>query len=441
MATPIIMPKQGQSVESCIITKWNKKVGDSVSVGDVLFSYETDKASFEEESKVEGKMLAIFFDEGDDVECLTNVCVIGQEGEDFSVYAPNSEAEKEPPAEVKEAVAEEVKPATIEIQPVSQDGGIKISPRARNLAEKSGVDIKQIAPTGPMGRIIERDVQGAIAEGKLVTVGAKEQYSKSSFAVSGTGIGGRVTTADLSSPQAQSVLASTSQYDEVKLSNIRKLIAKSMHASLSNSAQLTLNSSFDAGDILSFRKKLKENAEAAGNINITITDIIVWAVSRALMKHREFNAHFMGDTMRLFNTANVGIACDTPRGLMVPTLFGADRLSLAEISNSSKALTGACREGTISPDLLTGGTFTVTNLGTLGVESFTPVLNPPQTGILGVCALTERTKNGVPYSAMGLSLTFDHRAVDGAPAARFLQEVVHILENFSITLALTGGIF
>jgi pyruvate dehydrogenase E2 component (dihydrolipoamide acetyltransferase) len=120
---------------------------------------------------------------------------------------------------------------------------------------------------------------------------------------------------------------------------------------------------------------------------------------------------------------------------MVPTLFNADKLSLSEISVKSKELTSACREGTINPDLLTGGTFTVTNLGTLGVESFTPVLNPPQTGILGVCGITERTRNDVPYPAMGLSLTFDHRAVDGAPSARFLQEVVKKLENFSLTLA------
>ena len=158
-------------------------------------------------------------------------------------------------------------------------------------------------------------------------------------------------------------------------------------------------------------------------------------VSRALLNHKELNAHFLGDTMRLFSGAHVGIACDTPRGLMVPTLFNADKLSLSEISVKSKELTSACREGTINPDLLTGGTFTVTNLGTLGVESFTPVLNPPQTGILGVCGITERTRNDVPYPAMGLSLTFDHRAVDGAPSARFLQEVVKKLENFSLTLA------
>ena len=139
-----------------------------------------------------------------------------------------------------------------------------------------------------------------------------------------------------------------------------------MHQSLAQSAQLTLNTTFDASDIIEFRKKLKEKAEELGLPKITINDIIVYVVSRALLNHKELNAHFLGDTMRLFSGAHVGIACDTPRGLMVPTLFNADKLSLSEISVKSKELTSACREGTINPDLLTGGTFTVTNLGTWG---------------------------------------------------------------------------
>lgn len=440
MATAVIMPKQGQSVESCIITKWHKKPGDKVNVGDVLFSYETDKASFEEESKVEGTMLAVFFEEGDDVECLLNVCVIGEEGEDYSQFKPKSEDDEEEVAPAEQAEQEEQQaPAVATEAPIAQSNDfIKISPRAKGLAERSGADIRFAQPTGASGRIIERDVQRVIEQGKLVTPAAAGEYAGMQ-AVAGTGLGGRVTTADLSAaaPIAATVQqAAATPFEEVKLSNIRKIIAKSMHASLANSAQLTLNTTFDASDILAFRKKLKENAQELGLPNITINDIIVYAVSRALLNHKELNAHFLGDTMKLFNSANIGIACDTPRGLMVPTLFNADTLSLSEISVQSKELTSACKEGTINPDLLTGGTFTITNLGTLGVESFTPVLNPPQTGILGVCNITERTKNGVAYPAMGLSMTFDHRAVDGAPCARFLQEVVKKLENFSLTLSI-----
>ncbi|MDR0406002.1 MAG: 2-oxo acid dehydrogenase subunit E2 [Clostridiales bacterium] len=443
MATPVIMPKQGQSVESCIITQWNKKVGDKVSAGEVLFAYETDKASFEEESPVEGTLLAVFFEEGDDVECLLNVCVIGAEGEEFSQFAPTDGAEAAAAVQTTEPQAPEPQAAELTAQPAQQGGFMKISPRAKNLAEKSGADLRFAQPSGPNGRMIARDVEAVIAQGKTATPAAREQYALTETPLQGSGLGGRVTTADLTAPvlsgSAEAVSSYTAEtpYEEVKLSNIRKLIAKSMHASLANSAQLTLNSSFDAAEILAFRKKLKAGAEALRLPNITLNDIIVYAVSRALRNHKELNAHFTGDTTRLFRAANVGIACDTPRGLMVPTLFHADALSLAEIAKQSKALTNACKEGTISPDLLTGGTFTITNLGTLGVESFTPVLNPPQTGILGVCGITERTKNGAAYPAMGLSLTFDHRAVDGAPAARFLQEVAASLENFSLTLAVS----
>lgn len=444
MATPVIMPKQGQSVESCIITKWHKNVGDKVNVGDVLFSYETDKASFEEEAKVEGTMLAMFFEEGDDVECLLNVCVIGEEGEDFAQFDPrgegaSSEAAQEAP---KEEAAAPAPQAAALAQPAEASDFVKISPRARNLAQRSGADIRFAQPTGPNGRIIERDVEAVIAAGKMVTPAAAQEYAGMEGAVEGTGIGGRVTTADLSKAQAPAQAAFSQpasdvpEYEEVKLSNIRKIIAKSMHASLANSAQLTLTSSFDATEILEYRRKLKENAESLGLPNITINDIIIYVVSRALVRHREMNSHFMGESMRLFNTAHIGVACDTPRGLMVPTLFGADKRSLADIAAQSKALTSACKDGSINPDLLTGATFTITNLGTLGVETFTPVLNPPQSGILGVGGIVERTKGGVPYKAICLSLTFDHRALDGADAARFLQDVVKSLENFSLTLAL-----
>src|SRR5690606_37027862 len=156
---------------------------------------------------------------------------------------------------------------------------------------------------------------------------------------------------------------------------IRKLIAKSMHESLINSAQLTLNSSFDATEILEFRQELKAKGERLGLDKITLNDIILFAVSRTILNHRELNAHFLGDKMRLFNTVNLGVAVDTDRGLMVPTIFNAEKKSLLEISQEAKELINQCRQGRINPDYLQGGTFTVTNLGALGIESFTPVIN------------------------------------------------------------------
>ncbi|MBE6912878.1 MAG: 2-oxo acid dehydrogenase subunit E2 [Ruminococcaceae bacterium] len=442
-ATPVIMPRQGQSVESCIISKWHKKVGDMVAEGDTLFSYETDKASFDEVAKVSGKMLAIFFEEGDDVECLLNVCVIGEDGANANAFNPNATAA--PAAEASAPIAAApvaVAPAAV-VSTAKAGDALKISPRAKNLAEKTFADISLATPTGPNGRIIERDVERLISEGKVVTPAAADALGKG---IVGTGLGGRVTTADIaaaasapaSAPAVEAVAAPVAEYEEVPMTNIRKVIAKSMSASLTEMAQLTLNTSFDATAILNYRKVLKNKGEAFGMEKVTLNDMILYAVSRIILNHRDINAHLIDNKMRLFNNVHLGVACDTARGLMVPTVFNANKMSLKEISAESKRVTGMCRDGACSPDLLKGASFTITNLGSLGIESFTPVINPPQTAILGVCGTETkiREKNGEisTYQAMGLSLTFDHRAVDGAPAAKFLKELCEALENFDLLL-------
>ena len=229
-------------------------------------------------------------------------------------------------------------------------------------------------------------------------------------------------------------------YKDEKMSNIRKVIAKNMVMSLSTMAQLTHTISFDCTNVMAFRKMLKDNAEILKLPPITINNIIVYAVSRVLKKHRDLNAHLInGDTMRYFEHVNMGIATDTPRGLLVPTLFGADTMTLSEIAIKSKKLSQDAIDGKLDPSLLTGGSFTISNVGTMGIESFTPVVNPPQTGILGVNTLETRIKLGkdgeiIPYTAMALSLSYDHRALDGAPASRFLKDLKDYLENFSVNL-------
>ena len=454
MATPVIMPRQGQSVESCIIGKWYKKVGDKVSAGEDLFTYETDKAAFDEAAKVDGEILAIFFEENDDVPCLTNVCVIGQKGEDFSAFDPRgasaAPAEAAPVAAAPAAAVPVAAPAAVApvaaavVAPAATIAGI--SPRAKATAEKHTVDLRQVEPTGPKGRVIERDIFKLIDEGKFATGAVGSDFAAGT---AGTGIGGRVSTADLGAvPTPAATVAApaapvTETYTE-KHSNIRKLIAKSMVNSLSTMAQLTYNMSFDATDILAFRAKVKKAKEAGLTEklglpdSITINDIILYVVSRVALNHKMCNAHYMDDHMVFFNTVNLGMAVDTPRGLMVPTIFNSDRLSIAEISRQAKDKAAACQKGTISPDQLKDGSITVTNLGSLGIESFTPVINPPQTAIIGVNCLTTKVRdvNGVavPYPSMSLSLTADHRAVDGAPAARFLQDLTKALENFSLFL-------
>ena len=458
MATAVIMPRQGQSVESCIIGQWHKKVGDAVAVGDDLFTYETDKAAFDESAKVDGELLAIFFAEGDDVPCLTNVCVIGSKGENVSIYAPAG-ADSKPssvPVSAREAVnqnesSEQAGSLTADTpQADVKLADLPISPRAKTLARKQSVDLRSVVPTGPKGRVIERDIRALIDAGKFATGASGTEYSPE---IVGTGIGGRVSVADLAKAAAQPasavaarISAQPASYEE-KHSHIRKLIAKSMVQSLSTMAQLTYTASFDASEILEFRAKFKKARESGmaeqlgtglAMANITLNDIILYTVSRVVKNHRLCNAHYHDDKMVFFNHVNLGMAVDTPRGLMVPTLFNADRLSLTEISVQAKALSADCQKGTISPDALKDGTITVTNLGSLGIESFTPVINPPQTAILGVNGLTTAVRNvngqAVPYPSMSLSLTCDHRAIDGAPAARFLKDLRLALENFTLLL-------
>ncbi len=418
MATAIIMPRQGQSVESCIITKWHKKEGDEVKLGEILFTYETDKSTFDEEAKAEGILLKILHGEDDDVPCLENVCVIGAAGEDISAFSSASADQKSAPVSEKpEEVRTPAPVPSVETAPVRAEDFVSISPRARHLAEKLDIDYRLAKPTGAEGRIIECDIDTLAKAG--VPVPAAETPA---------------------APQPAAAEVPAAEYIDEKLSNMRKVIARSMHHSLSTMAQLTHTASFDATEIMEFRKKLKPKIEKGEVNNITLNDIVMWTVARILLRHKSLNANLLeNDTMRYFKHVNLGMAVDTPRGLMVPTLFAADTMNLNETAGRLKALAAECQKGTISPDKLTGGSFTVSNLGVFGIEHFTPVINPPQTGILGVNTIQTRVREvgGVlkTYPCMTLSLTYDHRALDGAPASKFLQDLCRALENFSISLA------
>ncbi len=428
MANPVIMPRQGQSVESCIITAWHKKTGDTVNEGDILFSYETDKSAFDEKSLFSGTVLAVLCEEGDVVPCLDTVCIIGNEGEDISAFTGGAAAAEEAKEEAEAVVA--VAEAPVSTAEERKEGErIKISPRARALALKSGVDMSAVVPTGPHGRIIERDINAALDKGCTATIASVEDF-----------LAGKACPVaqekEEPAPASAPCTSCEAEYEEVPMSGVRRAIARSMHASLSEMAQLTLNASFDATALMDWRKQLKAGGEAMGLGKISINDMVMYAVSRVLLDHPTLNATLVDNTMRLYKHANVGMAVDTDRGLLVPTIFKADKLSLADFAAATKAAAAKAREGALTPDEMSGGSFTVTNLGSLGIESFTPVINPPQTAILGVCAVTNRLRaDGSVYPAMGLSLTFDHRAVDGAPAAKFLKDLCTALENFGLLLA------
>ena len=461
------MPKQGQSVESCIVSEFKVKVGDAVKAGDVLFGYETDKATFEEEAKVDGTVLAIFWKDGDEIPCLENVLVIGNPGESFEEFAPKGEAgaSAEPEEGVRPEISGHPRPDKREGPAGSErDSGrgrseaeavsgcipsgagaeAPASPRARKIANEKGVDVTRIAGSGPYGRVIARDVEAAAeAQGRLTGL-AKSRLAEGGLASpgAGTGLAGAVKGADLKvwKPSHTDIAGEGAEFEVVKMSNMRKLIAKSMYNSLQNSAQLTHMLGADARRIQALRKKAKKALEEGKvDANITINDFVCYAVIKALQKFPNLNSHCLGDAMRLFKPVNLGVAVDTERGLMVPAVPHADGLSIVELSKRLKKVADDSKKGSINPDLLSpeAASFTVSNLGGFGVEWFTPIINVPQSAILGVGTIVPRPKDlgggvyaFVPY--MGLSLTYDHRAVDGGEATRFLKQVAAEIENLEV---------
>ena len=446
MATPVIMPRQGQSVESCILVEWLVAPGDAVTEGQSLANIETDKAVFEVESPTAGTVLELFFEAGDDIDVLTNITALGEPGEDASALNPS--ASTAPAAETTPAPAE-ASPQAASSEPSVDTSDAEtsgVSPRARRHAVQSGVDTRTLSGSGPGGRVIERDVVAAAAAAPALSAAAIEALAQGgqTAPASGSGPGGRILTQDLVDAHTASAGGSApaqapGEVMTTPVTGIRKIIAQRMHQSLATTAQLTLNMSFDATAVLNYRKRIKAQAEALGLPNITLNDMIVFAAARALTRTPELNAHFLGDRIVQFPDVNMGIAMDTPRGLMVPVLSGAQSRSLSDISRSIKPIVDDAQKGAISPDLLQGGTFTITNMGMLGIESFTPILNAPEVAILGVGGLTLKPvqKDGevIHVQAMNLSLTIDHQASDGAPGARFLKDLCTSLENFDLCLA------
>ena len=492
MATEIVMPRQGQSVEACTIVRWLKQPGEAVGTGELLCEIETDKASFEVESTAAGTVLAHFAAEGEEVPVLAPIAAVGEPGEEPPVPGsaaaaataaspagaagpgePNTAGAPGPgrpntggaaatgtPASAPAAAGS---PATAPA--ASGDGtrahgrGPAASPRARRRAAELGVDYQALAGSGPNGRIIERDVVAAAAARPALTGAARAAAAAGApVPATGSGIGGRVTLADLAAaaaaPGAPGAAADRApepveQVATVPISGVRKLISERMRQSLLDTAQLTMHASADAEALLAYRARLKASPEHLGVAGVTINDLVLYAVARTLPQYPELNAVVAGDRIERHRAVQLAFAVDTERGLVVPVIAGADRLSIAALAARAHELAAATQSGSISPDLLHGGTFTVTNLGALGVERFTPILNLPQVAILGVGALAlmpvlaDPAAAGAPDPAqvawrrhLGLSLTIDHRVVDGAPAARFLQALGAAIADIDLLAAL-----
>jgi pyruvate dehydrogenase E2 component (dihydrolipoamide acetyltransferase) len=437
MATPVEAPKLGNTVEEVLIARWAKRKGDPVSAGDLVAEIETDKATFEVTAPVNGTLLETFFAEGALVPVFTNLFVIGDAGENVEAFRPGAVGATSSAG----MPGTDVGPATLPASPLpsglSSEPGKKsppgsglagraagptsttapFSPRARRFAEEHDFH-PSIAGSGPGGRVLEEDVRKAYYTSPKASGAAKKQMQAGLVAASeGSGMAGMILSSDLGPAAAP-------------ISNLRGKIARRMRESLAATAQYTLNASADAGGLLTLRARIKASK---GLPDININDLVTFCTIKALLDMPELNVEFIDGKLHKHAEVHIGFAVDTARGLLVAVVRNAHAMQIGELAAAMKDLTKQAAAGTISADSLSGATFTISNLGGLGIESFTPLLNPPQVAILGVGAIglkPVRKQGRVEFiDAIGLSLTCDHQIIDGAPGARFLKVVREKIEN------------
>ncbi len=426
MATPIEMPKLGNTVEECLLSRWFKQTGDTVAEGDILAEIETDKATFELTAAVGGTLLGVFFEDGDLVPVYANVCVVGKEGESIEEFRPKMDAvapEIQTPiaaGPIKQRERESAASRSISLSVADDSIQAPLSPRARRFAEEHKFIPEGFRGSGPGGRIIEEDLKRLYYETPRGSSLVKKMVGDGYEIRLAGGSNRAVLSDDLTDPPA-------------KMSAVRNRIAQRMWDSLATTAQYTMNASADATGILSLRNRIKAREEQEEFSAININEIIVFCTVKALLAVPEINAEFVDGKIYRHSSIHIGFACDTPKGLLVPVIRDSQTLALQELSSKIKSLTKQAVEGTISPDDLSGGTFTVSNLGTYGIESFSPILNPPQVAILGVNTIDlkpVRRNNKIEFvEHIGLSLTCDHQVIDGVPGARFLEAVKEQIEN------------
>ena len=387
--TPVEVPKVGNTVEEVMVGEWRKHKGDQVTAGEIIVEIETDKTTFEITAPVSGTILEVFFTQGALVPVFTNLCTIGEPGEITEAPAPLLVAQALPPA--NHNLSQVLSPPPANRAAGAEPPSAVLSPRARRFAGEHNFRPGPIAGSGPGGRVLEADLREAFA----------------------------------AAPAPE------------RVSNIRETIARRMRESLSTTAQYTMHTSAAAAGLLSLRAQFKASRESSG---ITIGDMVLFCVAKALAEAPALNAEFIDGRIVRHAEVNLGFACDTDRGLFVPVVKQCQKLTLAELSAKVRQLAEQAVKGTVATDDLRGATFTVSNLGNLGIECFTPILNPPQVAILGVDAIQlkpVRKDGGMAIiDSIGLSLTCDHQVIDGAPGARFLQILTRKIEQVESLFAM-----
>ncbi|MGC6429500.1 MAG: pyruvate dehydrogenase complex dihydrolipoamide acetyltransferase [Jejuia sp.] len=409
----VTMPRLSDTMEEGTVATWLKKVGDTVEEGDILAEIETDKATMEFESFQSGTLLEIGLKEGESAKVDELLAIIGPAGTDVSGVAANFSASSGAPAKKEEAPKTETKiatpkvtvPAKTEIKtkapvptPVTENGRLYVSPLAKKLAEEKGINLTKVQGSGENGRIVKRDIEnyepaaGAAAVGKFVPTG-------------------------------------TEDFDEIPNSQMRKAIAKSLTKSKFSAPHYYLAVEFDMDNAIAFRKQFNSIPDT----KISFNDIVVKACAMALKQHPQVNSQWFDDKMRLNNHVHIGVAVAVPDGLVVPVVRFANEQSLPQIGAEVKDLAGKARNKKLTPDEMSGSTFTVSNLGMFGIDYFTSIINQPNSAILSVGSIVQKpvVKEGqiVVGNTMKLTLACDHRTVDGATGAQFLQTLKGYIEN------------
>lgn len=444
MAQEIIMPQMGLTMTQGKVVRWLKSEGDSVYKGEPVVEIESDKAVFECDSPGDGVLLKIVISEGETVPVATVIGYIGQAGETISdgILEGKEENEKVTSTwEVKEKGKKES--GSREKEGQEERGRILISPRAKRIAQQYGLteeELYNITDSGPQGRLTERDINSYIEKNKTkftpLARKVAEEYGVELLDIQGTGIGGKVIKQDvLDNIRAnEKVIQTTSEMQTLKvipLEGIRKIVADRMIYSVLTSPHVTLTTEVDMTDMIELRKKI--NTSVKSDYKVSITDILVKVCALALGKHPEANAYIKNNVINALANVNIGIAVATDRGLLVPVIKEANKKSLGQISIESKDLIQRARNNKLRPDEMTGGTFTITNLGMYGIDVFTPIINPPESAILGVGRMVQKpvVLDGqiTIRTMMTLNLSFDHRVIDGAPAAMVLQTIKQIIEK------------
>jgi pyruvate dehydrogenase E2 component (dihydrolipoamide acetyltransferase) len=455
MAEEFFIPQLGQTVEEVTLIKWLVEDGAQVAQGQDILEVETDKAVFPVEAIASGYVHIGPYEEGDVVPVLAVVAIIGEKDDKFEVKGePGREAEE---AEIEPVEAAPIAPVETGPSQTQDDGRIFASPRARKLAREKGVNLAQVTPSGGGGvRVAERDVLAYLSQVPKATPVAQKMAAEAGLdlrQVTGTGPGGKITREDVEralavspappapgtappvvpTPGAPAPLPEVEVLERVPLKGVRGIIAERMATSAHTTARVTLVMEVDAARFVDMRERLKARVSEEWGFAPGYNDLLAKIVAAALRKFPYMNARLTADAVEYLAPVNMGMAVDTERGLLVPVIRDADQKSLRQFGTEFRELAEGARTGRVSPDALSGGTFTITNLGMYDVDAFTPVINLPEAAILGVGRIAEKAvvRDGeiVARHMWTLSLVFDHRLVDGAPAARFLQYIKELIEE------------